>query len=161
MVDAPDDDSSSRGGEVFEPRQQIEGQQFDIASYIQAEIAKCMTNYGNQNQNGATTRPRTYVNFVHEGKKDGTFFDGRYAFSIVPSMEHTTWIINSGASTHVCCDREMLHTVYMLNKSVTIHLPHGASRQVTFAGHVKLNKYIVFENILFVPGFTHNLLSVA
>lgn len=87
--------------------------------------------------------------------------DGHYVFSIVPSTEHATWIIDSGATTHVCYDREMLHTIYRLERPVTIHLPDGSLRQVTVGGKVQLNKDIILEDVLFVPGFTHNLLSVA
>lgn len=103
------------------------------------------------------------MNFIQEGKgKDSAeVFDGHYAFSIIPSMERTAWIIDSGASTHVCCDKEILHTIYRLNTPIKVHLPDGSSREVMVAGKVRLTKDIVLTDVLFVPGFTNNLLSVA
>lgn len=66
---------------------------------------------------------------VSEGKNVAGFFDGHYAFSIVPSMERSVWIVDSGASAHVCCDKEILHTTYWLEKPVVIHLPDGSTKR--------------------------------
>lgn len=57
-----------------------------MASLIQAEVAKCVSNLGHHN--GTGVGQRIHVNFVHEAKdKDGGgFSDGHYEFSIVPSM---------------------------------------------------------------------------
>lgn len=158
----------SRNGEIYNLKQQIEGsnQNLDMASLIQAEVARCIGNLGNLG--GGNGVPRTEINFIHENKnttdkrKDGEeTHDGYYAFSVIPSMERTGWIVDSGASTHVCCDREMLHMVYRLEKTAMVHLPDGSKREVTVAGNVRVNQDIVLENVLYVPGFTHNLLSVA
>lgn len=88
-------------------------------------------------------------------------YDGHYAFSILPSMEEIVWIVDSGASAHVCCDREMLHTTYWLEKPVVVYMLDGSNKRVTVAGRVKLSADIVLFDVLFVPGFTHNLISVA
>lgn len=37
----------------------------------------------------------------------------------------------------------------------------GTSKTVAFAGKVKLNKDILLDNVLYVPSFTHNLVSAA
>lgn len=100
---------------------------------------------------------------VHEGKGTGFggFYDGHYAFSIVPSMEKSIWIIDSGASAHVCCSKELLHTTYKLERPVIVHLPDSATKRVSVAGKVQLNQGIVLCDVLYVPGFTYNLLSIA
>lgn len=74
MMDVPDDDTSSKSGERYESRTQYEQQfqQLDIASLIQAEVAKCMNNLGNSS--GTTPAPRTDINFVQEGEGQGIFF---------------------------------------------------------------------------------------
>lgn len=106
---------------------------------------------------------RTDVNFVHEIKEktENEFADGHYAFSIIPSMEMTAWIIDSGASTHVCCDKEMLHTTFRLDKPVVVNLPDGSTKEVKIAGKVRLTRAIMLSDVLYVPSFTNNLLSVA
>lgn len=133
----------------------------DMASIIQAEVAKCIGNLGNSG--GFTVHPKTDVNMVHGAKESnsGVFTEGHYTFSIVPSMEKSVWIVDSGASTHVCCDKELLHTTYRLDRQVIVNLPDGSIKRVSVAGKVRLNQDIVLSNVLYVPGFTHNLLSVA
>lgn len=57
--------------------------------------------------------------------------------------------------------KKMLHTVYRLDKPVKVHLPDGSSRQVMVAGKVRLTKEIILTDVLYVPGFTNNLMSAA
>lgn len=76
-------------------------------------------------------------------------------------MEQTGWIIDSGASTHVCYDKEILQMAYRLEKVAMVHMPDGNTREVSVAGKVRVNQEIVLQDVLYVPGFTHNLLSVA
>lgn len=163
-----EEDTISRNGEKYEVKQQMEGssQQLDVASLIQAEVARCVGNLGNLG--GGNGMPRAEINFIHGKKSDADMkkdekemYDGYYAFSIIPSMEKTGWIIDSGANTHVCCDREMLQMAYRLEKVVVVHLPDGNAREVTMAGKVRVNQDIVPTDVLYVRGFTHNLLSVA
>lgn len=76
-------------------------------------------------------------------------------------MDKTICIIDSGASAHVCCNKELLHTSYKFDRVVTVNLPNGSSKQVATVGKVKLNSHIVLSDVQIVPGFTHNLLSMA
>lgn len=50
---------------------------------------------------------------------------------------------------------------YQLDKPIKIHLPDGSSRTVAYGGTTRLNKDIILTEVLFVPNFTHNLISVA
>lgn len=104
---------------------------------------------------------KTDVNLVHEKQQKDTPFDGFYAFNILSSMEKNAWIIDSGASKHICSDPLLMHTTYKLDKSVEVHLPDGSLKAVVSARKVKLNKDILLVDVLYIPGFTHNLLSVA
>lgn len=61
----------------------------------------------------------------------------------------------------MCYDTELLHTTYRLDKPVVVHLPDGSSKQVRIAGTVRLTNEIVLSDVLYVPGFTNNLFSVA
>lgn len=75
-------------------------------------------------------------------------------------MDRTNWIVDSGACTHVCCNTEMFNTTYRLDRAVIVNLPDGASKRVIVAAHVQLNAEIILRDVLYLPGFTHNLLSV-
>lgn len=69
-------------------------------------------------------------------------FDGHFAFIAMPSMESKEWIIDSGASSHICYNPEILHTTYKLDGPTAIFLPDGSSRTVAFAGKARISKYI-------------------
>lgn len=101
------------------------------------------------------------MNMVHGETEKQTPFEGHYAFTVVPSMMKEGWVIDSGASSHVCYDVDMLVSSYRLEKPVNVHLPDGTVKIVTHCGDARINKYIYLKEVLLVPGFTHNLLSVA
>lgn len=63
-------------------------------------------------------------------------------------MDKTEWIVDPGAT-------------YKLDSPFVIFLPDGTSRTVAFAGKARLNKDNTLEDVLYVPEFTHSLLSVA
>lgn len=88
-------------------------------------------------------------------------YEGHYAFSIVPSMERDKWIIDSGASIHICTNPDLLTTIIELENPVRIHLPNGAYRIMSYAGTSRVNRNLVLTDVLFVPEFTQNLISTA
>lgn len=152
-VDTASESGSSTGQPEFKDNSS------DLSKVIQSEMAKCM---GTMMQYmSGNNLVKTYANMVHESSKNKTPFEGYYAFSIVLSMENTTWIVDSGASIHICCNIELLHVTYPLQEVVMMHLPNGSSRAVRHGGKARINKDIMLVDVLYVPGFTHNLISVA
>lgn len=148
-----DDDCSSPHGGMDHKESAV-----DMSKMIQSEIAKCFNNYMQQQSNGFA---KGGVNMVHEQQGKQTPFEGHYAFSILSSMDKTAWVVDSGASTHICATTELFTCTYKLEKPVEVHLPDGSSKRVYSAVKVKLNKDILLVDVLYIPGFTHNLLSVA
>lgn len=131
----------------------------DMSKLIQAKIAKCVGQFLHQQPN--PTSNKTDANMVQESAKRSSPFEGHFAFSILPSMDTTEWIVDSGANTHICANPKLLYTTHKLDNSTIIFLPDGTSRIVAYARKAKINKDIVLEELLYVPGFTHNLISVA
>ncbi|XP_026399823.1 uncharacterized protein LOC113295713 [Papaver somniferum] len=71
-----------------------------------------------------------------------------------------TWIVDTGASNHVCCDENL----FDFSRAITpihVRLPNGATTEATRIGEVTLTDSLVLKNVLFVPSFTCNLLSVS
>lgn len=130
-----------------------------MSKLIQAELAKCVGNIFAHNASGSNTK--TDANLVQGGKNKPHVFDGHYEFSAMTSMDSTVWIIDSGASSHICSNPKLMCTTYQIDKLTMIYLPDGTSKAVAYAGKVKVTKDILLANVLFVSGFTHNLLSVA
>lgn len=119
--------------------------QHDIGKLIQSELAKCMENI--LHQQSAMSGQKNDVNMIQEGSKKQTSFDGHSNFNVLPSMEKTEWIVDSRASSHICCNLELLHTTYKLDSPTMIFLPDGTSRLVAFAGNARVNKEIMLKDV--------------
>ncbi|KAG7534049.1 Ribonuclease H-like superfamily [Arabidopsis thaliana x Arabidopsis arenosa] len=75
-------------------------------------------------------------------------------------LSYESWIIDSGATHHVCHDKNLFLTLSeTLNNSVT--LPTGFGVKITGIGTVKLSDFMILKNVLYIPDFRLNLLSVS
>ncbi|XP_074322732.1 uncharacterized protein LOC141659703 [Apium graveolens] len=70
------------------------------------------------------------------------------------------WIVDSGPSDHMTCSLNLLHNIRPALLHMTIKLPTGSTTSITHIGDTVLSCGIPLFNVLFVPQFTHNLLSV-
>lgn len=71
-----------------------------------------------------------------------------------------TWIVDSGASDHMTADVNLLVNVKHASKNLTINLPTGDVSHITHVGDVRLKCGLILHNVLVVPQFQHNLLSI-
>ena len=74
--------------------------------------------------------------------------------------EEKEWIIDSGASDHMTGCLEAMMNVVKCTREQRINLPTGATSKITHCGDVQLRNGIVLKNVLYIPSFKHNLLSV-
>ena len=71
-----------------------------------------------------------------------------------------TWIVDSGATHHVCHD----HTAFIaIDTSVQhlVNLPNGSTLKVSGIGQIVLCDALTLQNVLYIPEFRLNLLSVS
>ncbi|KAL0412552.1 UNVERIFIED_CONTAM: Retrovirus-related Pol polyprotein from transposon RE2 [Sesamum radiatum] len=117
---------------------------------IVAEVLKVMQ------KNTVATDPLTsYANYAQ--------FDEEFAGNtVIPTgINENCWIIDTEATNHVCSNIDLFQTHAKLSSPHYIHLPDGSKRLVQYTGIVNLNNEITLENVLFVPQFSVNLLSVS
>ncbi|KAL8138180.1 hypothetical protein V2J09_004181 [Rumex salicifolius] len=76
------------------------------------------------------------------------------------SFAEHMWILDSGATDHMCFVTSMFHSLLPLSTPYTISLPNGSSIRVTHHGSVTVLPGLTVHNVLFVPQFRFNLLSV-
>ncbi|KAL5812533.1 hypothetical protein ACOSQ3_027483 [Xanthoceras sorbifolium] len=69
------------------------------------------------------------------------------------------WIVNSGATRHICSQVQAFTSLKAIH--VTVTLPNHATIPVMYAGDVHLSPVLVLKDVLFVPQFQINLLSVS
>lgn len=70
------------------------------------------------------------------------------------------WIVDSGASDHMTCSLDNLVNVKVAPFTFTIKLPTGATASISHIGDVILPNGLKLLDVLYVPLFTHNLLSI-
>lgn len=91
-------------------------------------------------------------------------FAGKVLVSAVNSIQRdenmVEWIINTGASDHMVGGSTLLHNLIKLRKPIYIGLPDGSLQVVKESGSLFLTEFIELQDVLFVPGFKHNLLSI-
>ena len=76
------------------------------------------------------------------------------------TTNYITWIIDSGASDHMCAHKSLFSNLTLLPKSINVSLPTGHNIFITHVGSVPITHDIILHNVLYVPDFKLNLLSV-
>ncbi|GKC67885.1 uncharacterized mitochondrial protein-like protein [Tanacetum coccineum] len=71
------------------------------------------------------------------------------------------WIIDTGATDHICTSLKLMHNIYKCKTTITINLPNGQTVRVTTVGSVTINKYVTLHNVFYILTFTYNILSVS
>ncbi|XP_074377153.1 uncharacterized protein LOC141718673 [Apium graveolens] len=79
------------------------------------------------------------------------------------SFQHSThlWIVDTGASSHMCSNRTLLTNIRFISQPYHIVLPNKHIISVTQIGTVFLAPSIILKDVLFVPDFHCNFLSVS
>ena len=91
------------------------------------------------------------------------------ALSVSSENEQCAWIIDSGATSHICRDKKAFTTLYQLQDPIDMVLGDGRALTAIGRGDVMLNmllpngesKSCTLCDVLYVPDLSHNLVSVA
>lgn len=94
-------------------------------------------------------------------------------YSVVPSSFHnssalhssthstTSWIIDSGATDHMCNGLRLMHTIHSIDKPIFVTLPTCELVKVTLLGSVNISPDLTLVDVLYTPSFKFNLLSIS
>ncbi|KAK8322328.1 hypothetical protein V6Z11_A12G164100 [Gossypium hirsutum] len=78
------------------------------------------------------------------------------------SSTSSSWILNTRATNHMTFDFQCLNSsVALAPNSSCVQLPNGKSTFVTYVGHLILSPTYKLTNVLHIPDFNYNLLSVS
>lgn len=82
-------------------------------------------------------------------------------YCLLSSLNTSRWIVDSGATTHICNDINLFSNIKDISHSKHyITIPDGSKHKVTKHGTVKIHENLVLKNVFFVPNFHFNLISV-
>ncbi|KAL2938151.1 Retrovirus-related Pol polyprotein from transposon TNT 1-94 [Bienertia sinuspersici] len=89
--------------------------------------------------------------------------DCNYAGAVVCNqvrLQKKSWILDTGATHHMTyCDDELCEKE-VVSHGVKIDLPNGEEAKVACKGTITLHDGIKLKNVMLVPTFKHNLISV-
>ncbi|KAL2239042.1 UNVERIFIED_CONTAM: Retrovirus-related Pol polyprotein from transposon RE2 [Sesamum indicum] len=118
---------------------------------LMADLIKLM-----QKNNVARDPITAYSNFVCN---DDVEFAGNFSGS--SEIDLNCWIIDTGATNHICANIKLFDSFTAPSTPKLIHLPDGTYKIATYIGTVHLNKHITLTQVLYLPSFSVNLLSVS
>ncbi|KAK6118882.1 hypothetical protein DH2020_047376 [Rehmannia glutinosa] len=126
----------------------------DFFVMIQKEIAKYLSGHNNLSSGDIHS-------FSSFADYSGKMHQSHFAMSLLSALDKDKWIVDTGASRHICSFPELVNKTTMLDHPVTVHLPDGTSVAVAQSGSIKLSNEFVLTDVLIVPSFKYNLLSVS
>lgn len=88
-------------------------------------------------------------------------FAGNLAFCNSSSFSNHEWIIDQGASDHITSNLSSLNNVQSLHQPCPIKLLNGDVVYITHTGKLHISPDISLSNVLYVPSFKFNLLSIS
>ena len=84
-------------------------------------------------------------------------FNAIHAFC---ALSQSVWILDSGASEYMISKPDFLHDLSPLGHPMMINLPDGTQVKVIHKGNLKVSDGLVLHDVLLVPQFKFNLLSI-
>ncbi|XP_031097043.1 uncharacterized protein LOC116001300 [Ipomoea triloba] len=88
--------------------------------------------------------------------------EGKCSISHVNSiaMCSNTWILDSGATNHIACSLKFFDD-YREARDIEVNLPNGECIPVKHVGNIRLNSGIWLKEVLHIPLFKFNIVSVS
>ncbi|CAN1778901.1 Retrovirus-related Pol polyprotein from transposon RE1 [Linum perenne] len=111
--------------------------------------------------NGSSSAPSHHAFSVSQMQPQGTTYAGNYAMnSSLNKYDDNTWIVDTGASDHIAYS--LFHFIESKPISdVFVYLPNASKVSATHVGTVRLSPKLLLHNVLCVPSFAFNLISVS
>ena len=111
------------------------------------------------NKNAAVTEHKEnatedHSNLISSGNLAGSL-------CLVSKTISHNWIIDSGATDHICNTINMFTNVKEVDSNLhEVTIPDGSKLKVTKIGDVHFNDRVTLRNVLFLPSIRFNLISV-
>ncbi|KAL2242369.1 UNVERIFIED_CONTAM: Retrovirus-related Pol polyprotein from transposon RE1 [Sesamum indicum] len=123
--------------------------QTDVVSMV-AELLKLM-----KNKETRSDPISSFVNYIQSDEE----FAGNTSVSNTLGMDD--WIIDSGATNHICAHLSNFESYSVPIRTHYIYLPDGSKKAAAYVGSVNLTNDVRLESVLYIPNFSVNLISVS
>ena len=78
----------------------------------------------------------------------------------ISHLDPTDWILDSGATDHMVHSISFFKTITS-TVQISVRLPNGDMARVTHIGTVQVSASLILENVLCIPSFSFNLVSIS
>ncbi|XP_019200274.1 PREDICTED: uncharacterized protein LOC109193901 [Ipomoea nil] len=92
-----------------------------------------------------------------ENSSEGSYISNLHVNNVLTSP--SVWILDSGATDHITCSLEFFERHQTIH-GVFVRLPNGETAKVTHIGEVRLDKNLLLRDVLYIPAFSFNIISV-
>lgn len=76
------------------------------------------------------------------------------------TLSSNSWILDTGASSHMWYNTTLLHNIHIMSTPTKIHLSNSSVHIISTCGTTTLHPAFILSPVLFVPTFRFNLISV-
>ncbi|XP_019447357.1 PREDICTED: uncharacterized protein LOC109350590 [Lupinus angustifolius] len=108
-------------------------------------------------QSSSSYQPSHTINNFHTNFVNSKDKGNLYMFAC--SSKSLEWIIDTEATDHLCYTLSLYQTFKHI-KLIVVTLPNGNQILATIYGSVMFSKHLVLTNVLYIPTFHYNLISV-
>jgi len=109
-----------------------------------------------QSFSGTVSFPSTSLRF----ENNELTFQHQCLSSLSNNIPQGSWIIDSGATSHVCSDLALFNETVTVT-GVTVSLPNATKVEIAHTGTIHLSSSLKLHDVLHVPSFKFNLISVS
>ncbi|CAM8945952.1 unnamed protein product [Rhodiola kirilowii] len=95
-----------------------------------------------------------------ERKDEKQFYMAGISCLATTKVPHDTWILDSGATDHITPHMHLLYDLKLLHIPYEVLMPNGSKALVTHTGSCAINQHLTICDVLLVPEFQFNLMSV-
>jgi hypothetical protein len=74
--------------------------------------------------------------------------------------DDTGWIVDTGATHHTCFDMKWFRNCTKI-EPISVNLPNGNTTEANCRGQIRLTQELSIDNVLYLPQFAVNLISVS
>ncbi|XP_074298267.1 uncharacterized protein LOC141629108 [Silene latifolia] len=112
-------------------------------------------NFAGFNNSISSDGPASSANFA------GNSSLSSQSFNVLLNPYFNSWILDTGASDHMCSNKALFSDFRTLDKPYSIYLPNGSVVFIDTVGSVPIISDLCLCDVLYVPCFKFNLLSIS
>lgn len=125
---------------------------------LQNELDKLKGRVNDEGQSVNLAQVSEYAGNITDSQNVATIFNA--SLGGFNELGPYSWIIDTGTTTHMCANPNLFSKLKEIMHYTSVKLPDNRTKQITQEGNIRLCSTIILENVLYVPCFRYNLISV-